>query len=47
MLRFLLSSRGLRLRYRLVSLAERAFAVLFLACILSAGFVAQMFLGVR
>lgn len=47
MLRFLLSSRGLRLRYRLVSLAERAFSVLFLAGVLSAGFVAQLLLGVR
>ncbi|WP_302465019.1 hypothetical protein [Bilophila wadsworthia] len=47
MLRFLLSSRGLRLRYRLVSLAERSFSVLLLASILLAGFVAQLVLGVR
>ena len=47
MLRFLLSSRGLRLRYRLLSILERAVSVLFLAGILSVGVFGQLLLGVR
>ena len=46
MLRFLLSSRGLRLRYRLLSILERAVSVLFLAGIMSVGIFGQFLLEV-